>query len=279
MRRLLVAALVAFALPAAPARAELDFRPCAGTPDYGCAKLGVPLDPAAPAAGALSLEVRQLNETRDGRGVLVALAGGPGQGATDLIDDFAGALAEGLEDRRLIVLDQRGTGQSGALSCPALAGGVEALNLAALTPRVARCADELGPARRYYTTTEVVADLEALRAALGVERISIYGVSYGAYVAQRYAQAYPGHVDRLVLDSPVGQDQDGPFDASSYVAAARVLRRMCGAARCAVKRVVARLPLRGSAFDERGRRVAVRIGDAAELFDLLVSSDFSPALR
>src|SRR4051794_22868640 len=115
MRRLLVAAFTAFALASAPARADGDFRPGAGTPRYGCAKPGVPLDPAAPATGSLALEVSQLNETRDGRGVLVALAGGPGQGASDLIDDFAGALAEALDDRRLIVFDQRGTGQSGAL--------------------------------------------------------------------------------------------------------------------------------------------------------------------
>ena len=70
----------------------------------------MPLDPAAPGGESLALEVRRLIETRDGRGVLVALAGGPGQGATDFIDDFAGVLAEGLVDRQLIVLDQRGTG-------------------------------------------------------------------------------------------------------------------------------------------------------------------------
>ena len=57
--------------------------------------------------------MRRLSETREGRGVLVALAGGPGQGATEFIDDFAGILAEGLVDRQLIVLDQRGTGRSG----------------------------------------------------------------------------------------------------------------------------------------------------------------------
>ena len=228
----------------------------------------------------MALEVRRLTETREGAGVLVALAGGPGQGASEFVDDFAGILAEGLVDRQLIVLDQRGTGHSGALSCPALDATAETLSLPALTTRAGRCAEQLGPRRRFYTTTEVVADLEALRAALGAERMALFGVSYGAYVAQRYARAYPARVDRLVLDSPVAQDQGGPFDASSYTAAARALRALCGR-RCVddVAALIRRLPLKGTAYDARGRPHPVRLDSAASLFDLFVSGDFSPSLR
>jgi len=286
-RRLLVVAAIATATPAPAPAAALDFHPCAGTPDYDCATLPVPLDPSAPGGDSLSLEVRRLSETREGRGVLVALAGGPGQGATGFIDDFAGILAEGLVDRQLIVLDQRGTGRSGALSCPALDGGAELLSPSALTARAGLCAEQLGPRRRHYTTTEVVADLEALRLALGAERMSLFGVSYGAYVAQRYARRYPDRIDGLVLDSPVAQDQGGPFDRSTYAAVGRVLRALCAGPRCRgvadpvadVRRLRARLPLRGTAYDSRGRSRRVRLSREAELFDLLVSSDFSPALR
>ena len=288
-RRLLLAATLGTAVATAaaiPAQA-LEFRPCAGTPDYDCATLQVPLDPSAPSGESLSLEVRRLSETREGRGVLVALAGGPGQGATEFIDDFAGVLAEGLVDRQLIVLDQRGTGRSGPLSCPALDGGTELLSPSALTARAGLCAHQLGPRRRFYTTTEVVDDLEILRRALGPARLSLFGVSYGAYVAQRYARRFPDRVDGLVLDSPVAQDQGGPFDRTTYAAVARVLRALCAARRCPgvadpvadVRRLRARLPLRGAAFDPRGRRRSVRLEREAELFDLLVSSDFSPVLR
>ena len=288
----LVGTVVLAAAAAGPAQARsLEFEPCAGTPDYECASLDVPLDPEARAPGALRLHVRRLVETRDGSQVLVALAGGPGQGSTRFIDDFADVLAEGLEDRQLIVLDQRGTGDSGALTCDALRSIPLTAPAARLSPRVGRCGRQLGDRRRSYTTTEAVADLEALRRGLGVQRLSLFGVSHGAYVAQRYARRYPAAVDGLVLDSPLPQDQNGPFDHPSYAAVSRILGQLCAVGRCRgitrsplddVRALAARLrraPLAGRFFDARGRARAVRLGGEPALFDLLVSSDFSPRLR
>jgi pimeloyl-ACP methyl ester carboxylesterase len=286
-----VAVLAAWLLiAAAPARAELGFRPCAGTPDYDCAKLPVPLDPAAPDGEQIALEVRRLTETREGRGVLVALAGGPGQSSTSFIDDFADVLAEGLVDRQLVVVDLRGTGASGALRCSALDGAPDVLSLAALTARVGACGEQLGARRRHFTTTEAVADLELLRRELGVERLSLFGVSHGSYVAQRYARAHPEQVDRLVLDSPVAQDQGGAFDTSTYRAVGRVLRALCRGGACRgvedpvadVRRLARRLSrgtLSARVTDARGRLRVVRLAGAGELLDLLVSTDFSAALR
>lgn len=284
-----VVATVALLTPAVDARAApLAFAPCQGSPDYECATLEVPLDPAGAAPGALHLAVRRLVETRDERDVLVALGGGPGQGSTGFVDAFADVLAEGLEGRQLVVLDLRGTGGSGALGCAALDDAPGAASAAALIPRIGRCGEQLGDQRRFYTTTESVADLEQLRLGLGVSRLSIFGISYGSYVAQRYARRYPGAIDRLVLDSPVAQDQGGAFDRTSYEAVARVLRGLCAGGRCRritssavadLERVVRRLPLRGRVFSSRGRALRFSLKSQAELFDLLVSSDFSPALR
>lgn len=293
MRARLVAVLaVAFLTAGTDAvAAPLEFAPCHGTPDYECATLPVPLDPTGTEPGTLQLGVRRLVETREASEVLVALGGGPGQGSTDFVDDFADVLAEGLEDRQLIVLDQRGTGESGALECDALSGVPAAGTAAVLLPHVGRCGEQLGDVRRFFTTAETVEDLEALRRGLGVARLSIFGISYGSYVAQRYARRYPGAVDRLVLDSPVAQDQGGPFDRTSYEAVARVLRRLCSRGRCRaitstpvadLRRLAHRLasrPLRGRVFDFRGRPRRISLASQAELFDLLVSSDFSPALR
>jgi len=270
------------------AAAPLVFGPCTGTPDYECATLPVPLDPTGAEPGTLGLEVRRLVETREGSEVLVALGGGPGQSSTEFVDDFAGVLAEGLEDRQLVVLDQRGTGASGALDCPALDGAPAAGSAALLRPHVGRCGEQLGAGRRFFTTSEVVEDLEVLRLGLGVGRLSIFGISYGSYVAQRYARRHPGAVDRMVLDSPVAQDQGGPFDRTSYEAVPRVLRRLCSGGRCRaitrspvadLRRLARRLPLRGRVFDGRGRPRRIVLASQAELFDLLVSSDFSPPLR
>jgi pimeloyl-ACP methyl ester carboxylesterase len=287
----LICALALLA-PGAPASAApLQFHPCTGTPDYECATLDVPLDPTGGHLDRLRLHVRRLVETREAEEVLVALAGGPGQSSTRFVDDFADVLAEGLENRQLVVLDQRGTGHSGPLDCRALESVPPTATVEALLPRVGRCGRQLGDTRRFFTTTEVVEDLEALRIGLGVERLSIFGISYGSYVAQRYARRYPARVDRLVLDSPVAQDQGGAFDRSSYSAVGPVLRRLCAARRCRgitrdpvadLRVLVGKLregPLRGRVFDSRGRARALRLRAQEELFDLLVSSDFSPVMR
>ena len=272
-------------VPAAGA-APLVFAPCTGAPDYECATLAVPLDPSGAQPGTLRLAVRRLVETREASGVLVALGGGPGQGSTGFVDDFADVLAEGLEDRQLVVLDLRGTGRSGALECEALDRAPAAGSVEALIPLVGRCGEQLGERRRFFTTTEAVEDLERLRIGLGAPHLSLFGISYGTYVAQRYARKYP--VDRLVLDSPVAQDQGGAFDLTSYAAVRGVLRRLCGRGRCRritpspvadLRRLARRLPLRGRVFDSRGRARQLSLGSQAELFDLLVSSDFSPPLR
>ena len=74
---------------------------------------------------------------------------------------------------------------------------------------------------------DTVADLEDLRAALGAERWSLDGVSYGSYVAQRYATAHPDRVDRLVLDSVVPVTGFDPLLTDVYPEVARVLRAVC----------------------------------------------------
>jgi pimeloyl-ACP methyl ester carboxylesterase len=167
---------------------------------------------------------RKLASLQPAKGVLVALAGGPGQAAVPLTDTFASQLASGLRTRDLVVFDQRGTGQSGFLNCPTLNG----LSGSSDVPRaVATCANSLGPARDFYTTRDSLEDIEALRQALGVDRIALYGASYGTRVALAYAWRYPQHVELLVLDSVVPLAADDPLNLSGYAAYRRVLRDMC----------------------------------------------------
>ena len=109
----------------------------------------------------------------------------------------------GVTGWRIVAIDQRGTG-AGALRCPALQREMGASDLTPPTPGAVRaCGARIGPERRFFTTTDTVADLELLRRALGVDRIALDGTSYGTYVAERYALAHPDRVDRLVLDSVV----------------------------------------------------------------------------
>jgi pimeloyl-ACP methyl ester carboxylesterase len=92
----------------------------------------------------------------------------------------------------LLVVDQRGTGRSGRLSCPSLAPA-----LVETAARIRACAAHLGPAAARYTTRDSVADLEAVRAALGIRRLVLFGVSYGTKVAEAYASAYPARGGRV----------------------------------------------------------------------------------
>ncbi len=57
--------------------------------------------------------------------------------------------------------------------------------------------------RDSFASIDTADDIEAVRRKLGVDKLAIYGVSYGTWVAQQYARRYPEHVERLILDSVV----------------------------------------------------------------------------
>src|SRR4051794_37167123 len=111
MRRVLVAALAAAGLLAgAPsAGAALRWRPCAGPQSFECAVLHVPLDHSGRVRGTTPLHVARTRGTSRRR-VLVALSGGPGQGAVAGADSPAEALHSALSRYAIVTLDQRGTG-------------------------------------------------------------------------------------------------------------------------------------------------------------------------
>lgn len=173
MRHAAVAALALGILPV-PARAEqLDF---CGPADRACARLPVPLDPTGGVPGNVTLHLERMRAKAPTDAPLFLLAGGPGQSATrafprDAVREILGPV---LRRRDLVVLDQRGTGSSGVLSCPELqrAGALDGAAAAA-------CAIRLGPGRAFYTTRDSVADIDAVRRSLGYARIALLGVSYG----------------------------------------------------------------------------------------------------
>jgi pimeloyl-ACP methyl ester carboxylesterase len=193
----------------------------------------VPLDYAGEASGTLHLAVGLQRSAHARNGVLVFLTGGPGQPGVAFVKHVAMRLGSALAGYRLVMFDQRGTG-AGALRCPALQAAAGSSDLV-VAPRgaVAACASAIGSARRYFTTPEAVADLDRLRVALGASRITLDGVSYGTYLAERYALAHPGHVARLVLDSVVPQRGVDATYLSAIQATARVLRSVCAQTQCA----------------------------------------------
>jgi pimeloyl-ACP methyl ester carboxylesterase len=197
-------------------------------PGFTCATLSVPLDRAHPDARTLPLRVAMETDRSAPRGVLLALTGGPGQGGVSFAPTIAKRVGpEVMAAYRLVMLDQRGTGNT-ALRCPALQ---QAMGFSDLTPppaaAVAACAQHLGPDRRFYSTEDVVGDLDQLRSALGAARMTVFGVSYGTFVAEHYSLAHPGQTRALVLDSVVPHVGIDPLAVDLMQASRRVLRDAC----------------------------------------------------
>ena len=240
MRRAALVGVTALVVAAAGAGAAdvsqlANPHPCPQASGFTCSTLRVPLDRGGRVGGTLDLEVAVADNRNAPRGVLLFLTGGPGQPGTPAIPRIAQRLASVLREYRLVMIDQRGTGGT-AIDCPRLQAQVGTSDIAAPTSAAVRdCAGRLGNRRSDYTTADTVADLDALRRALHADRWTIDGVSYGTFVAERYAVAHPRAVRALVLDSVVPH-VDPQVDVALYLvglrATARVLRRSCAELGC-----------------------------------------------
>jgi pimeloyl-ACP methyl ester carboxylesterase len=203
--------------------------PCTAVTGYTCSTLAVPLDHAGRMRGTLRLAVAAADNGRAPRGVLLLITGGPGQPGVPSLPRIQKLLGAELADYRVVVYDQRGTG-NGALDCAALQSEMGSSDLYPPTAAAVRsCARRLGDRRQFYGTDDVVADMEDLRQALGVDRWTLDGISYGSYVGERYALAHPGRVKRLVLDSVVPHVGQTDLGVVEFRATSRVLRAVCGA--------------------------------------------------
>ncbi|MGH8081540.1 MAG: alpha/beta hydrolase [Lysobacter sp.] len=194
---------------------RIVFDPCtlssayaAGTIAAQCASFEVAENHAAPNGRKIKLHLAWLPATDEGAtdtDPVFFLAGGPGQAATESWALVDSAFREVRKHRNIVLIDQRGTGQSSPLTCRDAVGDSEGPQdeqtaLANSIAAVERCAKALKVDPRYFTTTDAIADLDAVREAIGVAQIDVVGVSYGTRVAQQYAGRYPQHTRTVVLD-------------------------------------------------------------------------------
>jgi pimeloyl-ACP methyl ester carboxylesterase len=164
---------------------------------------------------------------------LFFLAGGPGQGAARMAGDVREAFRRVQAERDIVLVDQRGTGDSNGLECASDDDSLASLNES----------DEVGLARlkaclagydadtRFYTTPIAMDDLDEVRAFLGYQTINIYGGSYGTRAGLVYLRQHGDRVRAIVLDGVAPPDMRLPL----YVArdAQRALDRLladCAAA-------------------------------------------------
>jgi pimeloyl-ACP methyl ester carboxylesterase len=160
----------------------------------------------------------------------------------------------------------------------------------ALFAALAACGTKLGGLRPFLSTAETAEDLEDLRQALGVDELTLYGVSYGTKVAAEYARRFPDHTAALILDSAVPVDGLDDTSQLPQLADQRMLREVCRPAACrrsvgdagaALTRAathVRRHLVIGPVVAPNGRHRTVLVSQRL-LYALLGTSDLSPALR
>jgi pimeloyl-ACP methyl ester carboxylesterase len=194
-----------------------------------CWELPRPLDPAQPQGPQITLHFAVIpalarNKLPD---PVLFFAGGPGQSAIELAGPVLGILQRLNNRRDIVLIDQRGTGRSAPLHCddtPAALPLREALDSERMLQRLAECRSTLsklphGDLRR-YTTSIAAADVEAVRQALGADKLNLVGGSYGTRIALEVLRQQPQHVRRIIIDGVAPPDMVLPMSFSTDAQAA-----------------------------------------------------------
>ncbi|MER6569921.1 alpha/beta hydrolase [Streptomyces sp. NPDC001093] len=193
-----------------------------------CGTVTVPLDYAHPDGTQIKLTVSRITATHKDphnskrkvprQGALVYNPGGPG--GSSMLFPLVGAVPQWQRIAAaydLVGYSPRGVGRSAPLSCEDPKSFVKGPTASPAHPseaykrqRIAQakayargCARRSGGKLRYYTSLNNSRDLDVLRAALGEDRLTFMGASYGTYFGALYAAMFPSHVRRMVLDSAV----------------------------------------------------------------------------
>ncbi len=201
-----------------------------------CGTLSVPENPDEPAGRRLSIGVAVIPAAHAAARAdpIVLLQGGPGEDTISSAGFYAARFAPLLDDRDLLLVDQRGTGKSGALPCALYSAKDPAASLRDVFPLAAvrRCVQRL-KARAdltQYTFDRFANDLEQVRRGLGYGALNLYAGSYGTRAAQVYMRSFPASVRSAYLGSAVPMDAANPLAfAKTAEAALEMLFNSCAA--------------------------------------------------
>jgi pimeloyl-ACP methyl ester carboxylesterase len=174
---------------------------------------------------------------------LFILAGGPGQGARSFAAAAARYFKKIRRTREIVLVDLRGTGASGALTC-ARPDDERSLSEGFFldADAVARCRDGLAADPRRYTHINALADLDDIRQRLGYTRINLWGGSWGTRAALLYTITYPHAARTVVLDGAVSLAMEFPRSVAhdAQQAFERLLSRCAAEPGCAAAHAGAR---------------------------------------
>lgn len=129
---------------------------------------------------------------------LFLLAGGPGEAA---VQAYPALAMQYRQKRDVVLVDQRGAGGSNRLTCDLDEGPAAAFARLLPLDKLRRCREQLEKSAdlRQYTTSVAMDDLDEVRAALGYERINVWGGSYGTTAGLEYLRRHGDRVRTLTL--------------------------------------------------------------------------------
>lgn len=192
---------------------SLKFKPCAlaqGTESISafCSTMSVPEDHSKPDGRKISLAISWLPASKQAEDdPIFMLAGGPGQGARESFPSIAQAFSEARKTRNIILLDQRGTGDSNPLKCEDSKGDSAVVEDEQYSEQSAvdfarKCAAVYAGKVdvSQFTTADAIQDLDLARKAIGARQINLIGISYGTRVAQQYAKQFPASTRTVTID-------------------------------------------------------------------------------
>ncbi len=263
-------------LPASATRVAV-LTGCPGNPPGAvCGTVNVPLDRKHPKGAQIPIFFELFTHTNPGPALSAILVnwGGPGEGTTDP-GDAANALqlfGNNLDAHDLLLIDDRGRGYSATIDCVPLQHGTEPF-----AKGIADCAAQLGSAASRYAAGDIAKDTDAVRKALGYDKVDYYVASAGGSDVSAYATRFGSHLRSLVLDAPAGVPSLNMLGAASTIA--RKEPQMIALA-CAYSptcrgdhpnpfaeldwliRYIRMNPLEGPAYDASGNLLHVRVDES-----------------
>lgn len=230
---------------------KVSWRDC-GVVNFQCGTVRAPLDYARPEGAEVKLAVSRVRATGPGKrlGSLLVNPGGPGGSAVGYLQGYAGIGYPAPVRARydLVGVDPRGVARSEPVEC--LTGKrMDAYTQVDQTPDdaaeqkaladaykefAAACRQKSGKVLPHVSTVEAARDMDIVRAALGDQKLTYVGASYGTFLGATYAELFPARVGRLVLDGAMdpsltaeqlNRDQTAGFETAVNAFAADCVKK------------------------------------------------------
>ncbi|KAA2260449.1 alpha/beta hydrolase [Solihabitans fulvus] len=203
----------------APA-STVDWKPCPDAPGVDCGTVTVPIDWSKPGGDTIQISLARRKATDPAARIGSVLMDPGGPGGPGAISVKQGWTLSPAITRQFdtVGFDPRGVGDSHPVLC-GLAEETAPFPVVPHSPEEFQqlldhnkalgesCRAHTGPLFEHVDTVSVVHDMDAIRAALGEQKLTYYGVSYGTLMGQQYAETFPTHVRALVLDSNMDHSQ------------------------------------------------------------------------